>query len=57
MPQLTMIASGSQLSLYFKWPYQAKVMKTLEPNSIRNGNTFGEMAGMDILSKNPSANP
>src|SRR4030088_1559012 len=51
MPQLTMIASGSQLSLNFKWPYHANVMKTLEPNSIRTGKTDGEMVGMDILSK------
>jgi hypothetical protein len=50
-----MIASGSQTSLNFRWPYQAKVMKTLEANSIRTGKTDGEMAGMDILSKNPDA--
>jgi hypothetical protein len=31
-------------------------MKTLEANSIRIGNTEGEMAGMDIPSKNLSAN-
>src|ERR1700716_2832200 len=51
MPQLTMMASGSQLSLYFRWPYQANVMKTLEANSIRTGKTDGEMAGINILSK------
>src|SRR5580693_5799930 len=51
MPQLTMMASGSQLSLNFRWPYQANVMKILEPNSIRTGNSCGEMVGMDILSK------
>src|ERR1700732_1435418 len=51
MPQLTMMASGSQLSLNFKWPYHANVMKTLEANSIRTGKTDGEIAGMDILSK------
>jgi hypothetical protein len=54
--QLTMIASGSQTSLNFRWPYQAKVMKTLEANSIRTGKTEDEMAGMDILSKNPMPN-
>src|SRR5450631_660370 len=47
MPQLTMMASGSQLSLYLRWPYQAKVMNTLEANSIRTGRTCGEMVGMD----------
>src|ERR1700687_6109999 len=61
MPQLTMMASGSQLSLYFRWPYQANVMKTLEANSITTGNTEGEMVGMDILSslspKHMSAEP
>src|SRR4030081_3164210 len=51
MPQLTMMASGSQLSLNLRWPYQAKVMKTLEANSIRTGKTDGEMAGMEPLSK------
>src|ERR1700732_2018034 len=48
MPQLTMMASGSQLSLNFKWPYHANVMKTLEANSIRTGKTDDEMAGMEI---------
>jgi hypothetical protein len=51
MPQLTTTASGSQLSLNFKWPYQAKVMKTLEANSIRTGNSDGGMTRIDILSK------
>src|SRR4030088_3733804 len=51
MPQLTMMTSGSQLSLNFKWPYHANVMKTLEANSIRTGKTDGEMVGMNILSK------
>src|SRR5216683_7405151 len=51
MPQLTTIVSGSQLSLNFKWPYHANVMKTLEANSIRTGNSDGEIVGMDILSK------
>src|SRR6266478_3342535 len=51
MPQLTMMASGSQLSLNFKWPYHANVMKILEANSIRTGKTDGESVGMDILSK------
>src|SRR3984893_12027873 len=46
-----MMASGSQLSLNFKWPYQANVMKTLEANSIRTGKTDAEIAGNDILSK------
>src|SRR6476661_320278 len=56
MPQLTMMTSGSQLSLNFKWPYHANVMKTLEANSIRTGKTDGETAGMDILSKSRAAN-
>src|SRR5216683_36189 len=51
MPQLTMMANGSQLSLNFKWAYHANVMKTLEANSIRTGKTDGEIVGMDILSK------
>src|SRR5438445_1573561 len=51
MPQLTMMASGNQVSLNFRWPYHANVMKTLEPNSIRTGNSDGEMVGMEILSK------
>src|ERR1700682_131359 len=51
MPQLTMITSGSKFSLNFRWPYQAKVMNTLEANSIRTGKTCGEMVGIDILSK------
>src|ERR1700721_490793 len=46
MPQLTSTANGSQLSLYFRWPYQANVMNPLEANSIRTGRTDGEMAGM-----------
>src|SRR5258707_8802230 len=51
MPQLTITASGSQLSLNFKWPYHANVMKTLEANSIRTGNSDGGMARIDILSQ------
>src|SRR5260370_15972913 len=49
MPQLTIMASGSQVSLNFKWPYHANVMKILEANSIRIGKTDGEMVGMNIL--------
>src|SRR6478735_1637944 len=49
MPQLAMMTSGSGLSLNFRCPYQANVMKTLEANSIRIGSSEGEMAGIDIL--------
>jgi hypothetical protein len=46
-----MITSGSGLLLNFKCPYQAKVMKTFEQNSIRIGNTDGGIVkGMDELS-------
>src|SRR5690606_21829115 len=30
MPQLTRITAASGAALYFRWPYQAKVMKTFE---------------------------
>jgi hypothetical protein len=52
MPQLTMMTSGSELSLNLRWPYQAKVMKTLEANNIKIGRTSGEIgkASMDVLS-------
>src|SRR5947207_14135847 len=50
IPQLTMMTSGSELSLNFRWPYQAKVMKRLDANSIRIGSNDGEMVGIDILS-------
>src|ERR1700681_3374036 len=46
MPQLTMMTSGSGLSLNFRWPYQAKVMNTLEANSIRMGSSEGEIVGI-----------
>src|SRR5216683_2924787 len=36
MPQLTSTASGSQLALNLRWPYQAKVMKTLEVKQHQN---------------------
>src|SRR4029077_2830360 len=47
MPQLAMMTSGSGCSLNFRWPYQAKVMKTLEANSIRKGRIVGEIVGID----------
>src|SRR4051812_9061745 len=50
MPQLTMMASVSGISLNFRWPYQANVMKTLEANSIRTGKSRGEMVGISLLS-------
>src|SRR4051812_24826594 len=56
MPQLTMMTSAIGLSLYFRWPYHAKVMNTLEGNSIRTGSSCGEMVGMAVLSKKPGAN-
>ena len=31
------MTSGSAWALNFRWPYQAKVMKTLEANSSRIG--------------------
>src|SRR6185312_14996890 len=35
IPQLIIMTRGSGLSLNFRCPYQAKVMKTFEQNSIR----------------------
>src|SRR4030088_2055215 len=49
MPQLTMVTSGSGLALNFRWPYHAKVMKTLEANSNRIGDNCGEMVGISVL--------
>src|SRR5580765_1372087 len=49
MPQLAMITNGSAYPLNLKWPYHAKVMKTLEANNINIGNSEGEMAGIGIL--------
>jgi hypothetical protein len=40
--------------LNLRWPYQAKVMNTLEANSIRTGNSVVEIVGMDVLSKIPA---
>src|SRR5258705_413742 len=40
-----------QLSLHLKWPYHANVMKILEANSIRTGNSDGGMTRIDILSQ------
>src|SRR5436305_7355222 len=63
MPQLAMTTSGSGLPLNFRWPYQAKVMKTLEANSIRIGSSEGEMVGIDCplanvpRANNPARNP
>src|SRR4051812_43608410 len=51
MPQLTTMTSGRLMPLNFKWPYHAKVMKTLEANSMRTGDTDGETAAMNILAK------
>jgi hypothetical protein len=50
------MTSGSELSLNLRWPYQAKVMKTLEANNIKIGSTSGEIGreGMDVLSSNGS---
>src|ERR1700730_15174105 len=50
IPQLVRITAGSQLSLYLRWPYQANVMKILDPNSISTGRIDGGTVGMDILS-------
>src|SRR3954462_7402077 len=52
MPQLTMMASVSGISLNFRWPYQANVMNTLEANSISTGKSRGEMVGISFLSGN-----
>src|SRR3954468_8233877 len=49
IPQLASTTSASGLSLNFRWPYQAKVMKTLEANSIRIGSSAGETVGIDVL--------
>src|SRR5215212_8601164 len=49
IPQLASTTSASGLSLNFRWPYQAKVMKTLEANSIRIGSNVGEMVGIEVL--------
>jgi hypothetical protein len=52
IPQLTSTTIGSGFSLNFRCPYQAKVMKTLEANSIRIGNIVGESVGIDVLLRN-----
>src|SRR3977135_3178422 len=52
MPQLTSTTVGSGLSLNFRWPYQAKVMKTLEANSISIGSSVGETVGIDVFFAN-----
>src|SRR5262245_45048695 len=49
IPQLVSTTTGSALCLNFRWPYQAKVMKTLEANSIRTGSSVGETVGIDVL--------
>ena len=41
MPQLAMITNHSGRSVYFRCPYQAKVMKTFEQSS----RTIGASAG------------
>src|SRR3954462_9109595 len=51
MPQLTMMASVSGISLNFRWPYHANVMNTLEADSIRTGKSRGEMVGIAFLSR------
>src|SRR6185295_8167386 len=50
IPQLARTTTGSALSLNLRWPYQAKVMKTLETNSIKIGSSVGEIVGIDVLS-------
>src|SRR5213079_1444050 len=49
IPQLAMMTSGSEWSLYLRWPYQAKVMNTLEANSIRIDKICGETVGIGVL--------
>src|SRR3954470_21674384 len=46
MPQLARVTSTSELCLNLRWPYQAKVMKTLEANSINIGSSCGETVGI-----------
>src|SRR3954447_15093844 len=46
IPQLARITSTSELSLNLRWPYQAKVMNTLEANSINIGRICGETVGI-----------
>jgi hypothetical protein len=41
MPQLTRIARKSGEDLYFRCPYQAKVIKTFEQTSIAMGRSAG----------------
>src|SRR4051812_49197989 len=50
IPQLTMMTSGSGACLKFRWPYQAKVMNTLEANSMTKGNSCGAIVGISVLS-------
>ena len=50
MPQLASTATVSYAGRYFRCPYQANVMNTLDASSIRTGRTWGEVsAGMAIL--------
>ncbi|MCY1383344.1 hypothetical protein D9M69_714640 [compost metagenome] len=45
MPQLARIATNSGDDVYFRCPYQAKVMKTFEASSRNRGRTRSIMAG------------
>src|SRR6476660_2773781 len=46
MPQLTRITSSKGWPLKRRWPYQAKVMKMLEPNSSAIGRRLGDIEGI-----------
>lgn len=46
MPQLTAIAVVSGALLYFRWPYQAKVMKMFENSSRTMGAMRSRRGGM-----------
>ncbi|MNL74395.1 hypothetical protein D3C87_2000300 [compost metagenome] len=43
--QLTRITMGKGRSPNFRWPYQAKVMNTLENSSRMTGRILGDMSG------------
>ena len=43
MPQLTRMTPQSGVSLNFRWPYHAKVMKTFEQISSTMGSRYGEV--------------
>src|SRR5690349_10992961 len=49
MAQLAITAIHMGAEGNFRWPYQAVVMKRLEPTSKRIGSTAGDKSGIEIL--------